>query len=251
MTSEPNGSVPGEWLCWMKDIAAVLEEILQEDPIEVESEDNMLATRIKMAVFARVVTFFEGALLLAEHDRTLDMRAHARMVIESTIYMVALDRDAGVIEKMKDEDFKSRHSRAKLNAEHITVDNDVRDALNEFLAASTKGIKPIEIGSLLNGNEFERLYRTYRNISADTAHVSMTSLDRHFIDGGETGIQTLVANPALDLESLQETLGEMGIATLVATFMLMRFKGTTNCWDELSVLAARYQTIIAAEPVLR
>jgi hypothetical protein len=130
------------------------------------------------------------------------------------------------------------------------VDDEVRDALDDFLAASTKGIKPIEIGSLLNGNEFERLYRTYRNISADTTHVSITSLDRHFREDEENGIQTLIANPALDLETLQETLAEMGIATLITTFMLMRFKGTTNCWDELSALAARYRALMAAESIL-
>jgi hypothetical protein len=35
---------------------------------------------------------------------------------------------------------------------------------------------------LLEGSDFDRLYRSYRDISGDAAHVSLTSLNRHYVE---------------------------------------------------------------------
>lgn len=54
---------------------------------------------IKAALYARALTLFDGALLMIENDRQLDFRVQSRGVIESAMYMIALDRDPAYVEK--------------------------------------------------------------------------------------------------------------------------------------------------------
>lgn len=103
------------WIAWMRDYAAAARRFVAEDSIEVASEEERELVAIRAALYARALTLFEGALLLIENDRQLDFRIQSRGVIEATMYLIALDRNPDFVTRMKDDDFKSRQSRAALH----------------------------------------------------------------------------------------------------------------------------------------
>lgn len=218
---------------------------ISEDPVEVASEEERELIALKMALYVRALTLFEGALLLLENDRQLDFRIHSRGVLEATMYLIALDRNPAFVARMKDDDFKSRHSRAALHLDAKTFSGteDVRQQLEEFVAQGLEGEKAIQLGTLLEGSDFDRLYRSYRDISGDAAHVSVTALNRHYIENPNTGLATLTIHPELDDNDFQFTMTELGISMTIATLLVMEVKEKTDVWDEFQALLQRYRAL--------
>ncbi|MGM5053294.1 hypothetical protein ACD589_00450 [Rhizobium sp. 814_E9_N1_1] len=146
---------------------------------------------------------------------------------------------------MKDDDYKSRHSRARLhlNARQFNESPGVRKMLEDFLAQGLQGAKAIQIAALLGDSELERLYRTYRDISGDAAHVSITSLNRHYVEKPADQSATLMVQPAIDDVDMHMTFAELGTSMTIATLIMMKVKEKTDLWDEFQVLLRRYQDV--------
>ncbi|ABA05340.1 hypothetical protein Nwi_2083 [Nitrobacter winogradskyi Nb-255] len=161
------------------------------------------------------------------------------------MYLIALDRNPAFVSKMKDDDYKSRLARASLhlNAPDLNVTADVRRMLEDFVAQGSQGAKAIQVATLLEGSQFDRLYRTYRDISGDAAHVSVTSLNRHYIENPKDQDAILVIHPALDDLDLHMTMTELGISMTIATLILMKIKEKTDLWDEFQSLLHRYREL--------
>lgn len=234
-----------QWLAWMNDYVDAARRFISEDPVDVASDEERELIALKMALYARALTLFEGALLLLENDRQLDFRIHSRGVLEATMYLIALDRSPAFVARMKDDDFKSRHSRAArhLDATTLSGTDDVRQQLEEFVAQGLQGAKAIQLGMLLEGSDFDRLYRSYRDISGDAAHVSVTALNRHYIEHPKTGLATLTIHPELDDDDFQRTMTELGISMTIATLLIMKIKAKTEVWDEFQTLLQGYRAL--------
>ncbi|MER8808245.1 DUF5677 domain-containing protein [Mesorhizobium australicum] len=241
MTEQPSRTT--HWLAWMRDYVDAARRFAAEDAVDVSSEEERELVATKMALFARALTLFEGALLLLENDRQLDFRIHSRGVIEATMYLITLDLNPAFVVRMKDDDFKSRHSRVTLHlgAKTFSGTADVREQLEEFVAQGLQGAKAIQLGTLLEGSDFDRLYRSYRDISGDAAHVSITALNRHYIEDPQSGLATLIIHPELDDTDFQVTMTELGISMTIATLLIMKIKEKTDVWDEFQALLQRYR----------
>lgn len=241
------------WIEWLRDYVAAATRFTQEDPVEVASEDERELVAIKAALYARALTLCEGALLLIENDRQLDFRVHTRGVIEAVMHLIALDRDASFVTKMKDDDYRSRQTRVKLHldARDFKGSDEVRQLLEDFRAQGLQGAKSIDASKLLDGSQFDRLYRTYRDISCDAAHVSITSLDRHYVENPADRSATLIVHPPLEDSEAHMTFAELGISMTIATLILMKAKTKTSLWDEFQALAVRYREVARANVALQ
>ncbi|UCI05237.1 DUF5677 domain-containing protein [Mesorhizobium sp. B1-1-8] len=238
-------SLSPEWVTWLRDYSATARRFTEDEPVHVSSEEERELVAIKAALYARALTLFDGALLLIENDRQLDFRIQSRGIIEAAMYLIALDRDPAYVEKMKDDDYKNRHARAGLHlkAKKFTGSDDVRKMLEDFVAQGLQGAKQIQMGDLLNGSDFERLYHSYRNVSGDAAHVSITSLNRHYIENRDDQSALLIVDPALDENDMLVTVTELGFSMILATLFLMKIKERTDLWDDFQDLTRRYREL--------
>jgi hypothetical protein len=234
-------------LQWRRDYVATAERFIDEDPVPFESDEHGELLSVKHALYARILTLFQGALLLIENDRQLDFRSHARGVIEATIYLLHLDQHPEFIQRMHDDDFRSRFRRANLHLNAIgeNADPESIELLEDFVARGLQGARAVELSSLLAGNHFERLYRSFRDISGDTAHVSMTSLWKH-VKEAECGVNRLIVHPELDEIELIHTRNGLGISVIIATLLIMKTKQQTATWDDFSALTERYRALVGA-----
>lgn len=250
MSDSENAARSELWIEWLRDFVTAAIRFTQEDPVEVISDEERELIAIKAALYARALTLCQGALLLIENDRQLDFRVHTRGVLEAGMYLIALDRDAALVTKMKDDDYRSRQSRAglHLNAKDFNGTADVRQLLESFLAQGLQGAKAIQVSTLLEGSQFDRLYRTYRDISGDAAHVSITSLNRHYVEDTTDQSAMLIVHPPLDDVEIHMTFAELGISMTIATLILMKVKEKTKLWDEFQVLLRRYQKVARPNP---
>lgn len=248
MSDTQAATVSADWIGWLRDYASTATRFTEEDTIAVATEEERELVAIKAALYARALTLFQGALLLIEHDRQLDFRVHSRGVVEVTMYLIALDRNPAFVSKLKDDDYKSRQSRAELHLNATTFNGtaDVRKMLEDFVAQGTQGAKAIQVSKLLEGSEFDRLYRTYRDISGDAAHVSLSSLNRHYVERPADQSAVLIVHPALDEIEMTMTVTELGISMTIATLILMKLKEKTDLWDEFQILLQRYRALTAS-----
>lgn len=221
------------WLLWLSDVAAMAERLVQEESVRAEKENELELISVKTALYARALSFLKGAILLIRNDLHLDFRAHVRAVIEVAIYMVALDRDPRLLGKMKDGNLKSFKSRARLrlNSKRKMPD-EARKLLEEFIAQGSTKLESVNVGEIAEDTAFQRLYHSYRDISADAAHVSISSLERHTPDSLEEGMFVLVVQPEFDDIDLYLTAVELGMAMMAATLNLMKVKKKTQVFDE-------------------
>ena len=245
MSETPWQTIGPDWLQWLADFASAAERFTAEEPVPVSTDEEHELVAVKMALYARALTLFDGAKLLIENDRQLDFRIHARGIIEATMYLIALDGDPTFISKMKDDDYKSRQKRAALhlNANTFKGTAEVKQMLADFVALGLQGAKGLPVESLVDGSDFERLYRTFRDISGDAAHVSMTSLNRHYTENPANKLALLQLHPALDDFEIFDTISEMSISMTIATLMLMKVKQKTELWDEFMALNRRYREL--------
>jgi hypothetical protein len=167
------------------------------------------------------------------------------------MYLIALDRDPDFVARMKEDDFKSRQSRAALhlNAKKFIGTEDVRQPLEEFVAQGQQGAKAIQAGTLVEGSEFDRLYRSYRDISGDAAHVSLTALNRHYVENSKDGSANLIVHPELEGTEFLVTATELGVSMTIATLLVMKIKERTDVWDEFLALLHRYRVLSAGRCV--
>lgn len=235
-----------KWLHWLRSYVLVAERFVGEEPIGANTSAEAELLSLKTAVFARALALFTGTTRLLEHDLELDVRIHARGVIEAAMYLVALDRDPEFLRNMKDDDYKSRQSRASIRLAEIGdhLSEEIRRLHEDFLAKGAAGAKSVQICSLLDGSEFTRLYSSYRDICGDAAHVSISALRRHYVEHENTGVGRLVVHPMLEGGELHHTMTEMGISMVIATSMLMRTKKQSETWNELAELLAAYGRLV-------
>jgi hypothetical protein len=137
--------LPDEWIVWMQDYAGACRRFTEEEPTTVSTDEAREIVAIRSALYARALTLFEGALLPLENDRQLDFRIHARTVIKSTMYLIALDGDPRIRAKMHEDDTKRRRALANFHFSSGAYEEepDSMLALREFIAECDKGAKHI------------------------------------------------------------------------------------------------------------
>lgn len=84
---------------------------------------------------------------------------------------------------------------------------------------------------------------SFRDISADAAHVSLLSLERHYTENERDGCAVLALDPELDEVDMKMTLIETGISMVIATLMLMKTKEKTDLWTDFRNLLNRYNDL--------
>ena len=252
MPEMPIATIPAKtlsprWLEWLKEYAGAGKRFVGEELVEVSSDTERELVSLRMALYARALSLFDTSVFLIENDRQLDFRIHSRNVIDTAIYMIKLDSDLTFIDALKDDDFKSRHARASmhLKAAGATMPEQIKSELQAFVDQGAQGARKLEPSRLLEGSDFERLYRSYRDISGDAAHVTVSALNRHYVEHPERGTALLILHPALDEIDMRMTVCETAMAMNICTLLLMPQMEKSPVWDQFREMTARYREMIA------
>ncbi|WP_245314435.1 hypothetical protein [Sinorhizobium alkalisoli] len=122
------------------------------------------------------------------------------------------------------------------------LDAGSRKLLQEFLN-DKKGAQ-LKPSDLSKDSQFPRMAHMYRELSADTAHVTYSSLLRHrsFLPD-ETALFSL--DPLLEEDELQETLNILGLSVLLCVFSLVRMMPIMAGDEAFYDLHARYKVLVA------
>lgn len=241
------------WMSWLLDFRTAAHELIKKTTAKPSNEDATELQSMRFALYARALSLFDTACLLAQNDKLLNLRISCRGITECAIHMAASQSNPGYVKAVKDDDNASRRSRAKaFSKRQVALDNETRELLEKFLKGEFGGAKRLQPSDLAAGSEFPRLAHVYREISADAAHVTYTSLVRHFSEDAD-GTVIFICDPALTAEELHETLTVIALSGLVCTFLLVRnlpnFSDGPG-FEAFQCLATRYKLLYRNDPCI-
>ena len=173
------------------------------------SADPVILT---LLLLLRSLSNFKGALLLSRANMLVETRVLVRCCIENSFSIGGLvnDGDEFVKELSRDE-IKSQEKKLKTALRNIEADSELAERLRAHIEhMATRYPK----GNLLNPKSASErsplgeLYLAYSVISADAAHPSFSSLQRHLTRSTEDGeiIRGIDASPVADENQMLQTL---------------------------------------------
>ena len=156
------------------DCSSLAMEIAAHLP-SLEKDEHVVAG----SLFARAVTQFQAALILAERGLPLDSMTQGRALIETVFVLGALADDKVSLEQLADSDFA--HRKKMGNALLPTAkENDPRTEKLKLFVAEHAGKSPIPFEVLANAAGLRGLYDVfYRHLSHFAAHPSLTASGAH------------------------------------------------------------------------
>jgi Family of unknown function (DUF5677) len=203
-------------------------------------------------LYARAVTMFQGAVLLAERGMAAESRTLVRGCAETAIALGCTRRDKTFPRQLDDDHDRHRVAMANdilnLPAEDPNVSAMQRDDLRRLIAEvsaqhAPSGPRKINWAVASSRAAMTDLYLTvYRQTSGDAAHVSLRSMDRHVVSDASGTITGFQFRPYP--EEVADTLSSAIAALFHATEARLLGLGDTASDDALRGLALEWRTLV-------
>jgi hypothetical protein len=205
-------------------------------------------------LYARAVTMFQGAVLLAERGMAAESRTLVRGCAETAIALGCTRRDKTFPRQLDDDHDRHRVAMANdllnLPADDPNVSATQRDDLRRLIAEvsarhAPSGPRKINWAVASSKAAMTDLYLTvYRQTSADAAHVSLRSMDRHVVSDPSGTITGFQFRPYP--EEVADTLSAAIAALFHATEAKLLGLGDRASDDALRALALEWRTLVEA-----
>ncbi len=260
MTFETQGFLSQDIETWRKrfveknsewfGIAARVNEVAQKLAFSAHTKDggrNAERRLLAGQLFVRVLSSFQGAILMAERGMTVEARTLVRGCLESTFILGALhDDDYEIVKIMLHADYNSRRTLA-YNLSRNAIFRGVVDAntLRNVDSLADAAAKPCQVPKLsykelAEKGGMEGLYDIYKQLSADAAHPTVTSLSRHLDPDERDTANSVVCGPDGNVSELIDTIS---LALNILLGACMAFNQTVENPDANDALRAVFEEL--------
>ncbi|MDX8455202.1 hypothetical protein RFM98_20835 [Mesorhizobium sp. VK9D] len=212
-------SIRPTWRRWFEDFQKSVDALALRQ-IDLGDADKAELKSTALALFARLYSELETALVLVDAKRELAFRNACRSVIDCALHLYAAETDPNYLARLKEDDEHSRRSRAKrhLAANEGRLAKESASVLNGFIKRMQGPKQRLQVSEI--DSPMPRLNHIYREISADALHVSWTSLHRHVVKG-KNGDVRLTFEPKVTREELEESASILAFSLLAAMRSLL------------------------------
>ena len=206
------------WRKWLADFADAVDH-LHLTRVSFEFSEQGERKSVVLALYARICSELATALVVANAKRDLAFRATCRAIIECALHLEMAETDSTYLKRLKDDDDASRRSRAiRFRSKNPALAKEADKTLSDFIQSLPKQQSKLQVSEI--DTALPRLTHSYRELSADTVHVSLTSIQRHVAPDRE-GIDRLRIEPRFDVHELEDAASLMALALLNATRILL------------------------------
>jgi Family of unknown function (DUF5677) len=176
-------------------------------------------------LYARAVSMFQGAVLLAERGMAAESRSLVRGCAETAIALGCTRRDKSFPQKLDDDHDKYRVAMANdllnLPKDDTNISQEQRADLRRLVSEISAQYQPprpqrINWATASSAAAMTDLYLTvYRQTSGDGTHVSLKSLDRHLVSDASGTLVGFQFSPAFGetVDTLSASIAAMLHAT--------------------------------------
>ncbi|KWV55162.1 hypothetical protein AS026_37970 [Rhizobium altiplani] len=228
------------WRKWFADFAEAT-DYLQITKVSLEFSDNADVKSVVLALYARLLSELITGLLLADAKRDIAFRSTCRSVIECSLHLEMAESDPTYLKRLKEDDDTSRRSRAiRFRTKNPNLAKESDKTLSDFIKKVPAKSKKLQLSE--HASVLPRLTHVYRELSADTLHVSLTSIDRHLMLG-RNNVNRLRIEPKVDTEDMEDAASVMALALLNATRVLLSVVPEIKSAKGFHILQRRYVSL--------
>jgi hypothetical protein len=228
------------WHKWFADFAEAADR-LQLARILIPFSNQERRNSVVLALYARLLNELTTALILVEAKRDLAFRTTCRSIIECALHLEIEETDPTYLTRLKDDDDASRRSRAiRYRSKSSTLTAEADKTLSDFIQRLPKQKSKLQISEL--DTALPRLTHSYRELSADTVHVSLTAIQRH-VAPDKKGIDMLRIEPKFSSYDMEDAASLMALALINATRILLVLLPEVSPANGFSMLHRRYVSL--------
>lgn len=209
------------------------------------ADSNLLA----LLLFTRVLSNFQGMMLLAERGMIVESRTLARTCLESTFFLAAMVKgDSDFVSKMLHDELHSRKAAANwvLQRPQRLDDEGGRRQIREYVDGLNRDwekLTPLKMEQVAQSAGLADMYLFYRQFSSDAAHPTVTSLNRYVTDDKGDEIRQVRWGPNCNTSEIGETVNISCLFLLGACEAINRVFQRAAAATELARFRDNYKTL--------
>ncbi|TWB87455.1 hypothetical protein FBZ93_12116 [Bradyrhizobium macuxiense] len=236
-----------DWKAHCEQIGGTADAIFATADVKITEKGFADPTYLSLTLLARTVSNLKAALTLLHASRIVEARTITRCVLENLYWTVGLVEDGDTfVKQMRDDELSHRRSmgQAIFSGEH-QLDGKVEERLRTQMrdlnrnGPVTKVLNPKAVAGIRG--DFKRSYIFYAQLSSDSAHPSVTALNRYVVaDLQGPGFDT---NPIVRPNEVAETLEYLSMSALGVCVGVNQILGGTPGGEQLQARAARHDEL--------
>jgi hypothetical protein len=237
------------WMAFADKLGQAAFDICGTASIPPEENSNSHPKVLGLLLLSRTVVHLRSALLLLRERQIVDARILARCCIENQFWVAGLIADGpGFQQAMIDDEMRHRRMRGEnLLRMGVALEDEAERKLRQFLHdtkqwAEAKTLNPKAVAA---GTTISQAYTFYSELSADSGHPSISSLNRHYKVEPDNARLIDVA-PAADVDEIAETYHLLCYGMLGTIVGVNQLLGGTPAGTGLPALADEYRALMKA-----
>lgn len=231
--------VSKRWRLWLGEFAVAMDRLHVTKLSPAATASPLLNTAL-LAVYARLRSELETALILADAKRDMAFRNACRSIIECALHIEMADGDPTYIDRLTEDDNVSRKGRAARFRKKQKLTPAADKTLSDFVLRLSDQKAKLQVSEY--ATVLPRLTHHYREISADTTHVSLTSIQRH-VRPDRAGVDRLHIEPKFNWLEMEEASSLIALSLLNATRVLLVRMPEIQRTTYLADLQRRYRAL--------
>jgi hypothetical protein len=234
-----------EWTALARQILKTGHDIFATANVPITAKGYNDEKFLAMALLARTMSNFRGALLLLEHRRVIEGRVITRCCLENSYWIAGLvaEGEKFTREMLHDEIGHRQIRGQRLFARGLPLGDKVEERLRAWLKNSSKrfkNAKTLTPKTVALKTAIGKSYIFYEQLSSDAAHPSLDALNRHVIPHTPNEVGGIDVEPVPRDEETAETLEYLCMAVMGVCVGVNEILGGTQGGDSLNALADQY-----------
>ncbi|SIN83199.1 hypothetical protein SAMN05443247_00048 [Bradyrhizobium erythrophlei] len=245
-----------DWKSLCADVATCAVAIFETAEVKITPQGFADPQFLALTLLARTLSNLKGAAILLDARRIIEARTITRCCFENLYWMVGLvEHGPEFVKRMRDDELSHRKATGQALFElDLALDDDVEDRLREFMRDLNKRglvgktLSPKAVSAFRK--DFGKTYVFYSQLSSDSAHPSVTALNRYTVANH-------LAGPGFDVEPLVrpdeiiETYEYLAMSCIGVCVGVNQIIGGTKGGERLNSLADRKDALSIAAAALR
>lgn len=188
------------WLEYADKLYDFAQSVLAGSSIPISPKGAADPKVLAATLLVRTISNFKGAMALAREGLVVESRTLVRCCFENLFWLGNLLADGDkFVKEMGDDDAKSMHKRLTLILERqltstVATENRLRGAADDISEKWPKA-KFLIPKNVAQSSRLKSGYLIYSQLSADSAHPSLTSLKRYIAHDQSTGERGIDVSP--------------------------------------------------------
>lgn len=246
-----------EWLALGAQLLVQCDRLLKTANISQKNQDETNQCTVAFALLCRTVNNYAAARELLEKDFVVEARTLVRCCYENLFWIASLNANGPkFIEQMIVADSTQRIKRGNALLEWAKASSgppleSTLDTFLQKLQSETPKKGDVNLFKAARSGNIEAGYIIYRVLSADSAHPSAVSLDRHleYDDSESPQKLTFLGMPRVDDDEESETAEFAFSALLTVALIANKIADGTEAGDALANLQTEFRSLSNRKPV--